>query len=237
MTSDGQAQPIDAVLLDMDGTILTSIAAAERVWGAWAARHGLNVPAFLRTIHGKQATQTIGELGLPGVDPIAEAAAITRAELDDVGGIEAIAGAADFLGALAGRPWAVVTSAPRELARRRMAAAGLAMPPLVVAAEDVQRSKPAPDGFLLAARRLGTTAERCLVLEDSPAGLAAAESAGARVLVVTATHDRPQNLVHPAIRDYRELVLTQTTDGGLGIRRPGAGGLSLVLQPMARRAP
>jgi sugar-phosphatase len=234
MANDGEAQAIDAVLLDMDGTILSSIKAAERVWGAWAARHGLDVEAFLPTIHGMQATETIRRLALPGVDPIVEAAAITRAELDDVEGIEAIAGAAEFLAALADRPWAIVTSAPRELARRRMAAAKLSPPPLMVAAEDVRNSKPAPDGFRLAAERLGTTAERCLVLEDSAAGLAAAESAGARILVVTATHHRPVGFDHPAIRDYRDLMLRPTVDGGLGILRRGADGPSLVLRAAAR---
>jgi sugar-phosphatase len=230
MTSDGEAQAIDAVLLDMDGTILNSIKATERIWGAWARRHGLDVDAFLPTIHGVQAAETIRRLGLAGVDPVAEAAVVTAAELDDVEGIEAIAGAAAFLAALGGLSWAIVTSAPRRLALRRIAAAGLAAPPLLVSAEDVARSKPAPDGFQLAAERLGTTADRCLVIEDSAAGLAAAESAGAHVLVVTATHDRPMRFDHPAIRDYRDLVLTRAADGGLGIRSLGAGGLSLVLR-------
>src|SRR5699024_4240876 len=45
----------DGLLFDMDGTVLTSIAAAERVWSKWARRHGLDVDAFLRTIHGKRA--------------------------------------------------------------------------------------------------------------------------------------------------------------------------------------
>ena len=48
-----------AFLFDMDGTLLNSIAAAERVWGIWAARHGLDVEAFLHTIHGARAIDTI----------------------------------------------------------------------------------------------------------------------------------------------------------------------------------
>ena len=55
----------------------------------------------------------------------------------DVEGIEAIAGVAAFLAALPADRWAVVTSAPRELALRRIAAAGLPPPPLMIAAEDV----------------------------------------------------------------------------------------------------
>ena len=70
---------VSGVLFDMDGTILTSIASAERVWARWAERHGLDVAAFLPTIHGVQSVETIRRLGLPGVDPVAEAAAITAA--------------------------------------------------------------------------------------------------------------------------------------------------------------
>ena len=48
-----------AFLFDMDGTLLSSIAAAERVWSAWAERHGIDVAAFLPTIHGVRAADTI----------------------------------------------------------------------------------------------------------------------------------------------------------------------------------
>lgn len=53
----------------MDGTLLNSIAAAERVWSIWAERHGLEVAAFLATIHGARAIDTITRQALPGVDP------------------------------------------------------------------------------------------------------------------------------------------------------------------------
>jgi sugar-phosphatase len=72
-----------------------------------------------------------------------------------VAGIEAIVGAAAFLASLPRERWAIVTSAPRLLAEARIAAAGLPMPAVLVAAEDVERGKPAPDPFLLGARKLG----------------------------------------------------------------------------------
>ena len=227
MQTLGDMQPIDAVLLDMDGTILNSIRAAERIWSRWAERHGIDVDAFLPTIHGVQSVETIRRLGLPGIDPETEAAAITRAEIEDVDGIEAIAGAAEFLAALPPAQWGVVTSAPRALAFRRIEAAGLPAPPLLIAAEDVARSKPAPDCFRLAAGQLGTTADRCLVVEDSVAGIASAESAGAAVLVVTATHHIPMDIRHAAIRDYRDLMLERSADGALAIRQAG---ISFLLQ-------
>ncbi|KAA0593177.1 sugar-phosphatase [Azospirillum lipoferum] len=227
----------DAVLFDMDGTVLNSIKAAERIWTTWALRHGIDVEAFLPTIHGVRAVETIRRLGLPGVDPEVEAGAITQAEIEDVDGIEEIAGAAGFLAALPPDRWAVVTSAPRTLALRRIAAAGLPTPPLLVGAEDVERGKPAPDCFQLAAERLGTTADRCLVVEDSPAGIAAAVSAGASVLVITATHHAAAGATavdagHAAIRDYRDLAISRLADGSLSIRAAQGGGLPSNASPV-----
>ena len=194
-----------AFLFDMDGTILTSIVVAERVWASWARHHGLDVEAFLPTIHGVRSVETVRRLGLPGVDPEAEAAEITRLEIGDVAGVEAIAGAAAFLAALPSDRWAIVTSAPRALATRRLEAAGLPVPPVMITAEDVERGKPAPDCFLLAATCLGVPADQCLVFEDTPAGIAAAEVAGAAVMVITVTHAHPLETVHPAVRDYAAL--------------------------------
>ncbi len=81
----------------MDGTIISSIASAERAWSRWARAHGLDVAAFLPTIHGVRSVETIRRLALPGLDPEAEAAAITRAEMEDVGDIAEIPGARAFL--------------------------------------------------------------------------------------------------------------------------------------------
>jgi sugar-phosphatase len=207
------SRDVDAILFDMDGTILTSIKAAERVWTAWAIRHGLDPVTFVPTIHGARAVDTVRKLGLPGVDPEFEAAAITEAEIADVDGIDAIPGAAAFLKALPADRWGVVTSAPTALARRRIEAAGLPLPPMLVSAEDVTNGKPAPDGFLLGAKRLGVDPARCLVMEDAPPGIAAAEAAGMGLLVFTITHAHPVATRHPTVRDYTRLSVT-TGEGG-----------------------
>jgi sugar-phosphatase len=98
-----------------------------------------------------------------------------------------------------------------------MAAAGLPPPPLMIAAEDVARGKPAPDCFALAAARLGVDARDCLVFEDAPAGIAAGESAGAAVLVISATHQHPLHTAHASVRDYRVLANRVDADGGLRV--------------------
>jgi sugar-phosphatase len=205
-----------AFLFDMDGTILTSIVAAERVWGDWARRHGLNIEAFLPTIHGRRTVETVRSVGLPGIDAEAEARAITQAEIEDVEGIEAIAGAAEFLAAVPADRWAIVTSAPRALAERRIAAAGLPTPTVMITAEDVEHGKPAPDCFLLAAKRLGNPIKDCLVFEDAPAGITAAEAAGATVVVITTTHTHPLETAHPGIGGYGRLATRAEASGGLG---------------------
>ncbi|MGZ5384259.1 MAG: HAD-IA family hydrolase, partial [Acidimicrobiia bacterium] len=74
--------------------------------------------------------------------------------------------------------WAVVTSADRRLATARLGAAGIDAPVLVTV-EDVTAGKPDPEGYLLAAKTLGVPPSRCMVVEDTEAGLEAGRSAGA----------------------------------------------------------
>lgn len=206
-----------ALLFDMDGTILSSIASAERVWAMWAREMGLDVEAFLPTIHGIQAVETIRRLALPGVDPKVEAERITRAEIENVQDVEAIAGAAAFLERLPADRWAVVTSAPRALAQARMAAAGLPLPRVMVTAEDAERSKPAPDGYLDAAERLQVQASDCLVFEDAPAGIDAGVAAGASLIVVSALHRHPLSTPYPSITNYHGLHVSGD-EGGITVQ-------------------
>jgi sugar-phosphatase len=214
------SRPYSVFLFDMDGTLLTSIRSAERVWSAWATRHGLDVTTFLPTLHGKRAHDTIRQLNVPGLDPIAEAAWITAAEIEDVADIEAINGAADFLASLPPERWGIVTSAPRKLAEARLAAAGLPSHRLLVASEDVEHGKPAPDPFLLGARKLGAPPADCLVFEDTQAGLQSAEAAGMDSIVVTLTHAHPMTTLVPAVLDYADLQAQAGPDGLRVMRKP-----------------
>jgi sugar-phosphatase len=197
----------------MDGTVLNSIAAAERIWAAWALRHGVDVASFLPTIHGVRAIDTINRLALPGVDAEAEAALITEAEIEDVEGIIEVPGAADFLKSLPANQWAIVTSAPKALALRRMAAAGIPQPLVMVTAEDVSAGKPDPAGYRLAAKRLGVEPADCLIFEDATVGILAAEAAGAGLIVVTATHDHPLQTPHATLASYKSVEARTDADG------------------------
>ena len=208
-------RPFSAFLFDMDGTIINSIPATERVWTRWALKHGLDVATFLPTMHGVRGIDTITRLGLPGVDPVAEAKEVERGEVEDVDGVVAISGAIAFLNALPAGRWGIVTSASLALARRRLAAAGIALPEVIVTAEDVTQGKPAPDGYRLGAARLGVEPADCLVFEDVPAGILAGESAGAHVVVMTATHHQPIETSHPRLKSYDGVSTQVDADGKL----------------------
>ena len=75
-----------AFLLDMDGTLVDSIAATNRIWTGWAERHGIDPDAVLRTMHGVRAVETIRR-HLPQGDIEREAAVLTQAELADMEGV------------------------------------------------------------------------------------------------------------------------------------------------------
>ncbi|KAA0980515.1 HAD-IA family hydrolase [Pseudomonas sp. ANT_H12B] len=211
--------PYRAFLFDMDGTVLNSIAAAERIWAAWATRHGVDVASFLPTIHGARAIDTINRLALPGVDAEAEAAFITEAEIEDVEGIVQVSAAAGFLKSLPTHQWAIVTSAPKALALRRMAAAGIPEPSVMVTAEDVSAGKPDPAGYRLAAQRLGVEVTQCLIFEDATVGILAAEAAGADLVVMTSTHVHPIETLHATLASYDSVEARADADGLIRLKK------------------
>jgi sugar-phosphatase len=173
-----------AFLFDMDGTLLDSSSVVERVWRAWAQRHDVDPEPLLAACHGVQGADTIRRFGGPDLDVAAEARWLDQAEMADVEGLVAIEGVLAVVQTLEPRSWAIVTSASRELARRRLSAVALPLPEVMVAAEDVESGKPDPEGFLRAAELLGVTVSDCLLFEDSPAGVAAARAAGGQVVIV-----------------------------------------------------
>ncbi|MEU7406601.1 HAD family hydrolase [Streptomyces sp. NPDC044948] len=178
--------PARALLLDMDGTLVNSDAAVERVWRRWADRHGLDGDEVMKVVHGRQGYASMALLlpGRPMEQNYADNARMLAEETADTEGVVAIPGAPDFLASLHGLPHALVTSADVALSTARMAAAGLAQPDVRVTAESVGASKPDPEGFLKGAAELGIAPADCIAFEDSGAGITAARAAGMRVVGV-----------------------------------------------------
>jgi mannitol-1-/sugar-/sorbitol-6-phosphatase len=177
-----------AVLFDLDGVLVDSREAVERQWRVWAAEHGVDMDSIRPVMHGVRGAEAVAAVA-PRLDAEAEAALIDRAQALDLDGVVALDGAAALVGALPPGSWTVVTSGRHELAEARLRHVGLPVPDSMVCAEDVARGKPEPDGYLLAASRLGVPPADCVVLEDAPAGVAAARAGGMRVVGVSSTHE------------------------------------------------
>lgn len=169
------------ILFDCDGVLVDSLESAGRAWTIWASSWAPHFDFHRDIVHGQRAGDTIAQLVTPGDVLVAEAE-LADLELELVEGTIEIPGAAALTAALsAAQPparWTVVTSGLRELATRRLAAAGLTPPESFVAAEDVTRGKPDPEPYRRGAELLGLDAADCVVFEDAPAGIAAARAAG-----------------------------------------------------------
>lgn len=179
----------EAVLFDNDGTLVLSQPAVDRSWARWAERVGLDTTTISAQVHGRRAVESIALLA-PERDLATEDAWLEQVELSELHDVTAVAGAADLLAALPAPRWAVVTSASTRLAVARLDSAGLKPPGLVVGAELVERGKPHPEPYLAGAAGLGFDAARCVVFEDSTAGVRAGVAAGSMVIGVrTGTDD------------------------------------------------
>lgn len=175
----------DAVLFDMDGTLVDSTAAVERMWRAWAQRGGLDPQPILAVAHGRRTSETMREIA-PWLDIALETAWFDAQEELDTAGIVEVPGASALLAKV--ERWAVVTSAHRRLAEIRLGCAGLPIPQVLVCGDELARGKPDPEGYLKAAALLGVAPERCLVVEDAPAGVEAGRRAGMQVVALSTTH-------------------------------------------------
>jgi sugar-phosphatase len=175
-----------ALLFDLDGVLINSIPAVERVWSRWAEERGFDVQEVLHRAHGRPSIETLRYL-LPEADHEAENRLVEQAEIADVADIVPLPGVTELLAALPRDRWAIVTSCTRPLAEVRIRAAGLPTPGLFITSNDITRGKPDPEPYRKGAMGLGFAPEECIVVEDALAGIASGRNAGARVIAFTTT--------------------------------------------------
>ncbi|KAF4549435.1 putative haloacid dehalogenase-like hydrolase 2 [Elsinoe fawcettii] len=230
-SAPAEEHSFQALLFDMDGTIIDSTPAIEKWWSEIGAEIGVDPTTILATSHGhicKAEGRVPIEHGSDAVE---------------------IPGARSLLSSLeaASVPWAIVTSGTRPLVQGWIDVMKLAQPKNLITAEQVEKGKPDPSAYLLGAERLGfkysvphsgdvtngtnsngtsthsksSTEEGSrdiLVLEDAPSGIRAGKAAGFKVVALATSHEIPQLREAGAdwiVRDMRSVVMKRW-DAGRG---------------------
>ncbi|MEV7236349.1 HAD family phosphatase [Streptomyces sp. NPDC051020] len=184
-----------AVLFDMDGTLVDT----ERLWCSTAEQVADRIgrpltDADMPHVLGRPAAHTAAHLHRTG-GPATPDLATLATELDAAFAARVAReivprpGVPRLLNELAaaGVPAAIVSASPRHVVDLVHKALGEDRFALTLAVEDTARTKPAPDPYLAAAAALGVEPHACVVVEDTPTGVAAAEAAGCTVLAVPST--------------------------------------------------
>lgn len=188
---DRESTGLQAVLLDMDGTLVDT----EDFW--WEAESGLLAelgyrldPAHREVVVGGPMGRVVAHLldvtGAP-LTPAEFGPMINERFAELVGrGVPVRPGAAELLRELAaeGIPAVLVSASHRRIIDLVLKSLGEQHFAFSVAGDEVERTKPHPDPYLVAAARLGVDPARCVVVEDSPTGVASGEAAGCRMVVV-----------------------------------------------------
>jgi sugar-phosphatase len=176
-----------AILFDLDGVLVDSTRSVERQWRAWARDHKIDAEKVMAIAHGVRAVEVIGAVA-PHLDAEVEVGELESREAADRDGVVVMPGALDLIHAIPAGRWCVVTSGRRNLATARLRLAGIAVPKIMIAADEVTNGKPHPEPYLKGAEALGVSPAECLVIEDAPAGIRAAHAGGMKVIALTSTY-------------------------------------------------
>ncbi|KAK7061898.1 sugar phosphatase YfbT [Favolaschia claudopus] len=221
---------VDAILFDMDGTLVDSKAAVEAAWDTFAETYShIDVIEILSSSHGIRTVDNLRKYcGI--TDPVEleneaerfEKAIVSSSTQNGRPGIVLLPGvkaAMDELASARTLPspsWAICTSATRYYASRALSLAGVPVPDVFVTAEDVERGKPFPDPYLLGAQKCGVKPENCVVFEDAPSGVRSGKAAGCKTIGFLTTHSRQElEAVEPdfLVQDMSSVTFKLTNNG------------------------
>lgn len=211
-TAEGST--LQAVLLDMDGTLVDS----EGIW--WDAEvevfkelgHVLD-DEWRDVVVGGPMTRSAGFLiDATGADvPLPELTTLLNDAFERRirEGVPLMPGAARLLAELSAQrvPTALVSASHRRIIDQVLRSLGPGNFALTVAGDEVARTKPHPDPYLVAARGLGAEPGRCAVVEDTATGVAAAEAAGCRVVAVPSVAPIAEAPGRPVVASLEEIDL------------------------------
>lgn len=176
-------------IFDLDGTLVDSTKAVEKVWKMWCNENNLNFNEVLATSHGRPAIETIKAFIPNG--PVEEMSQqFLQREIEETEELEQIKDANTFLAKIPPDNWSIATSGTDELATSRIKSANIQLPKHLITADDIEKGKPDPEIFYKAAERMNISIEKCVIFEDSLNGINAALSSGAKVIGLDTVYSR-----------------------------------------------
>jgi len=188
---------VDAILFDMDGTLIDSTPGVIAAWEAWSVKYQLgDFTQIVHNAHGRRLQDSLKEYcGITDEHRLTDEVLLFEEEVIRAGPV-ALPGSKELLSQLCSHPesqlkWTIVTSASNKFAKRAFDQAGIPIPAAgIVTANDVSRGKPHPDPYLAGAALCSADPRKCLVVEDAISGLVAGHTAGALTLAVCTSTER-----------------------------------------------
>ena len=216
------AVTFEALVFDFDGLILETEGPALQSWAEIYREHGFEVPMdkwhdYLGADRGFEPVDYLAALVGEGLDRAATQARRDQRKTELIEALDVMAGVHDYIeeARRRGMKLAVASSSSRawvvgHLERLRIHAFWDA----VVTRDDVTRTKPSPDLYTLAVRRLGVRPSAAIALEDSPNGIAAAKAAGLRCVAVpnALTRDLDTSRADVRLASLAEMPLERLLD-------------------------
>ncbi|PPQ65959.1 hypothetical protein CVT26_010721 [Gymnopilus dilepis] len=196
----------DALLFDMDGTLVDSTAGVVGAWELFRQSYPtIDVQDILSSSHGVRTVDNLKKhCGIEDPEILEaeaqrfEEAIVSTSTAGGRRGIVQLPGVKSIMDEIAASRflpnprWAICTSATRAYASSALEIAAVPVPDVFVASEDVAKGKPFPDPYLLGASKCGVKPENCIVFEDAPSGVCSGRAAGCKTVALLTTHSREQ---------------------------------------------